>query len=433
MPRVVALRMTVIVAASVVLAAVVAVASGAGGASAAGQATDARRGQGTSMISTSIGGGRPNGASTHGVISGDRRYARVIAFQSRASNLVRGDRNGQEDVFAVSRQPGYYDNTGQPWVGGRARLVSRTPTGAGANGPSFAPAVSGGLYSPPRCLAFLSAASNLVHGDTNHKVDAFVSWGHAGLPHRLLLPRKRQSRADATAVAVSADCSRIAFVAGGELYVRVHGQTKRIRVAGAATDPSFSTGVGNDLVFAASGGVYLARNATAAPRLIAPGGSDPAYNDIKRRVVAYEVTQAGTTQIAYKELGHAPRIVSSRHDVLGDGPSRDPVIGNSGYYITFETDARNLTTSASGYAADFNHYPDVYLYTGVRDITLIESIMGLGRNIMTGQHPSMSFYANYILFDSGAQPNSRDLAEPQVYMRYLGSITAGRAPGPRRR
>jgi hypothetical protein len=45
----------------------------------------------TELISRDMDGGVPNGPSTNGVISGDRRWARVIAFQSTASNIVRGD------------------------------------------------------------------------------------------------------------------------------------------------------------------------------------------------------------------------------------------------------------------------------------------------------------------------------------------------------
>src|SRR5213592_2735739 len=53
----------------------------------------------TILISRAIGGGAPNGPSTNPVISNDKRYARAVAFQSEASNLVRGDTNGVGDVF----------------------------------------------------------------------------------------------------------------------------------------------------------------------------------------------------------------------------------------------------------------------------------------------------------------------------------------------
>src|SRR5438874_9127195 len=67
----------------------------------------ANRQQSTQLISRAMGpsgqqagGGLPNGSSTKPVISNDKRYARLIAFESEASNLVPGDINGVKDVFA---------------------------------------------------------------------------------------------------------------------------------------------------------------------------------------------------------------------------------------------------------------------------------------------------------------------------------------------
>ena len=80
-----------------------------------------------------------NGPSTNAVISGDRRWARAIAFESEASNLVRGDTNGLKDVFVVRRR-GRFDNRGQMWKPGKVRLLSRGRGRGPANGQSWAPA-----------------------------------------------------------------------------------------------------------------------------------------------------------------------------------------------------------------------------------------------------------------------------------------------------
>ena len=393
---------------------------GAGSSAAAPQVTAAQREQSTHLISRAVDGGMPNGPSTNAVISNDKRYSRVIAFQSQASNLVADDRNGQQDVFAVFRT-GHIGNKGSAWQPGRTQLISRTRSGVPSNGASFAPAVSGGFHSRPSCIAFLSAASNLVPGDTNGKIDAFVSRGRGGKPRRLPLPGGRQATDNVTAVAVSGNCSRIAFVTGGRLYVRAKNRTRRLRVPGAAADPSFSTGLRSDLVFGAARGVYLSRNGTGRPRLIARGGRNPAYNDIKRHVVAYEISRGGTAQIAYKDLGRHAHVISSRGGRLGNGPSRNPTIGNSGYYVTFQTDASNLSTTAGGAATDSNGQSDTYLYTNVRGITLLQSVAEKGVPLPGGGgNPSMSFYANYIVFDSPAPLGSH--AAHQVFMRYLGGI-----------
>src|SRR4051812_45142193 len=149
-----------LVPAAGLLAAALALAPAAGGAS------DRASQQTTLLISRARDGGLPNGQSTNPVISRDRRWARLIAYQSDASNLTKGDTNGFTDVLAVKRA-GHVTNRGTIWRRGRTRLISHARAGGPANGPSWAPAVDGALHRAPRCVAFLSAASNLVRGDRN--------------------------------------------------------------------------------------------------------------------------------------------------------------------------------------------------------------------------------------------------------------------------
>jgi TolB protein len=381
----------------------------------------ASREQSTQLISHAYDGGLPNAPSTNAVISNDKRYARVVAYQSNASNIVRGDTNGVTDVFAVKRA-GHVGNTGSPWKVGKTVLISRTAGGEPANGPSYSPAVSGAFHEKPSCVAFLSQASNIVRGDTNGVADAFVKRVSGGKPRRVSLPGRRQAAAPTTHVAVSGNCKLIAFVTGGQLYVWKSGRVKHIRTKGSAADPSFSTGLRNDLVFGASGGVYLSRNGTGRPKLVAPGGRNPAYNDIKRRVVTYEVDRGGHSQIGYRDVGRREKIISARRDSTGNRDSRAPVIGNSGYYVTFESEASNLGVNALGRAGDDNGAPDVYLYTNVRDITLVQSVEHKAEPVPGGgRNPSMSFYANYIVFDSPAPLMARN-GPHQIYMRYLGPV-----------
>src|SRR5688500_4524196 len=141
-----------------------------GAASTSSPAQDRADLQSTDLISTSLTGGVPNGPSTNAVISGDRRYSRLIAYESEASDLVSGDLNGVKDVFVAVRG-GRYSNVGEEWRAGQTLLVSRGLGGAPANGPSWGAAVSGDFdHGQASCVVFLSAASNLVRGDTNGKV-----------------------------------------------------------------------------------------------------------------------------------------------------------------------------------------------------------------------------------------------------------------------
>jgi hypothetical protein len=375
--------------------------------------------QTTQLISRARGGGTPDGPSTGAVISGDRRFARIIAFESEATNLVARDTNGLKDVFAVKRR-GRVDNTGAPWRGGNAILVSRGLRRAPADGASFGVSVSGDFRHPGKCVAFLSSATNLVAGDTNGKVDAFLARAPGRAPKRVSAP---QLDVDADAVTVSGDCSRVSFTAGGGLYTSVGGRrARRVSTAGAASDPSYAAGNSNALVYAADGGVWLSGNGTSRGSMVAAGGRNPAFNDLKRRTVAYEKTVGGDTQIGYRDIGKDERIISARGDTVGDASSRKPVIGNSGFYVTFESDASNLGLNPSGQTGDDNGRPDSYLYTDVRRLTLVQSVEQKAVPLPGGgQNPSMSYYANYIVFDSPAPLGDPDGGH-QIYLRWLGAV-----------
>jgi Tol biopolymer transport system component len=88
-------------------------------------------------------------------ISGDGLY---VAFASRASNLVVDDTNGSDDIFV-------HDT-----VTATTTRVSVDSAGVEGNSNSFRPSISG----DGRYVAFASRASNLVAGDINGSDDIFV-------------------------------------------------------------------------------------------------------------------------------------------------------------------------------------------------------------------------------------------------------------------
>ncbi|MFO0982712.1 MAG: calcium-binding protein [Planctomycetota bacterium] len=109
----------------------------------------------TTRVSVSSSGGQGNYDSWNPSISADGRY---VAFHSYATNLVPGDSNMATDVFLHDRQTG------------ETTRVSLDPDGAPGNNSSFQPSIS----ADGRCVAFESAATNLVLGDTNATADVFV-------------------------------------------------------------------------------------------------------------------------------------------------------------------------------------------------------------------------------------------------------------------
>ena len=96
-----------------------------------------------------------NDFSIQPALSADGRY---VAFYSLATNLVPGDTNGVEDVFVRDMQTGL------------TTRVSVASDGTQGNGASFSPSFS----ADGRYVAFQSAATNLVSGDTNGTADVFV-------------------------------------------------------------------------------------------------------------------------------------------------------------------------------------------------------------------------------------------------------------------
>jgi hypothetical protein len=81
-----------------------------------------------------------------------------------------------------------------------------------------------------------------------------------------------------------------------------------------------------------------------------------------------------------------------------------------------------LQTSAGGARGDSNGVADTYLYTDTRKITLVQSVQDKGVPLDGGgENPSMSFYSNYITFDSPASLRSGS-GERQIFMRYVGGL-----------
>ena len=119
----------------------------------------------TELVSVDSSGNQANGEAFEPFISADGRH---VAFHSTATNLVPGDTNGLGDIFVHDRQTGVTER------------VSVDSSGNQANGAAHEPVLSG----DGRNVAFHSSASNLVAGDTNGLLDAFVRDRQTGTTER---------------------------------------------------------------------------------------------------------------------------------------------------------------------------------------------------------------------------------------------------------
>jgi hypothetical protein len=329
----------------------------------------------TVLISRTPTGAPANAPSRNAVISQDKRFGRVVAFESDATDIAPGAQPGVTNVYVATRAQPYGDN-GTPWGFGQAAIVSRGLNGAPANGPSTAPAIDGSSRTAPSCVAFLSAASNLVPGDTNGVADAFVADLATGRIARVSVSSSgAQADGPTTQVAVDGRCTRVAFTSAAtnlaltrttrpswksarttrgpagarQVYVRAIGganaQDRALRGltflasatrgkagAGDSFDPAFSMR-GRALAFTS-----LAPNLGGGP----PRGVSQIYlrgldRRVGRRVKGHRV----------QDLGLSTRLVSAAADGrAGDGPSGAPAINAAGDMVVYATRATNLASGA---------------------------------------------------------------------------------------
>ena len=102
--------------------------------------------------------GEPNNISGRSSRPAVNTDGQVVAFDSIATNLVRRDKNRENDVFVRDRTTGVTER------------VSVSSSGKQGNDPSSRPSISG----DGNLVVFDSSATNLVPGDTNHLMDVFL-------------------------------------------------------------------------------------------------------------------------------------------------------------------------------------------------------------------------------------------------------------------
>jgi Tol biopolymer transport system component len=184
----------------------------------------------TTLVSVNSAGVKGNSNSWFATMSADGRY---IAFNSEATNLVTGDTNGRIDVFVRDVQTG------------QTSRVSVSSTGAQADG-----GAQGMLSASGRFVVLSSGATNLVTGDTNGFGDVFVHDRQTGQTTRVSMSSAgAQGNGDSEAATITADGRFVAFRSAASNLVpgdtnglidefvhdRQTGQTVRVNVASDGT------------------------------------------------------------------------------------------------------------------------------------------------------------------------------------------------------
>jgi hypothetical protein len=324
----------------------------------------------TDRVSVSTGGTEGNGDSLDPAMSSNGRF---VVFDSAASNLVSGDGNGVQDVFLHDLK------------GGTTERVSIDSTGKEGDDASRHPAVSmGGRY-----VAFVSSATNLVSGDTNGMADVFVRDRQAGTTERVSVDSSgTQTDGACTTCAISSDGRYVAFASAGTNLVsgdtngtfdvflrdRTSATTERVSVSSygtqgdaASLDPSLSAD-GNLVAFD-----------SAATNLVA--GDTNGYYDVFVRDRSAGVTARASID---SSGGQA------------DDASRYPAISGDGKVVVFSSLATNLVQN------DTNARYDVFTRddTGTTERVSVDSNGAQGNDVSV--LPAISSDGRFVAFESGS-------------------------------
>jgi Tol biopolymer transport system component len=389
--------------------------------------------------------GQPNGASADAQISGDGRF---VAFASTASNLGPEDPNGHVgDIYLYGADSS------------QILLLSAGPAGEGADGPSTKPSIStdGGV------VAFSSLARNLlaetdapasgapVHGDV-------FAWTRGGGLRRVSLSSSQApADGDSSEPDISGDGQLVAFSSTADnltdahpagqrdVYVRDLQADKTVLVSatpdgapgdGASSAPaispdgryvSFSTTATNlvsgmtlsgtnvvvrDLT---SGTTALASVSSTRPTVIRGSqASAPMISDVSSGGGAV-VFESQATNLVSRDTNHhtdvfvremtANRTVRASlatTDQQGDGASFAPTISPDGRYVTFLSNAGNLTPAQH---AGVN----VFVRDLVRHTTVMGDVSSTGRprgaeqSKLISQRASASDDGSSVVFISSAR------------------------------
>jgi Tol biopolymer transport system component len=148
-----------------------------------------RQTKATTRVSVGPGGVQTDQLSSSPTISGD---GSVVAFVSLGHNLVPGDTNDVPDVFVRDLKAG-------------TTVEVKTSGGSPGNGASASPSLS----ADGRTVAFATAATNLVPGDTNNAVDILLFDRVAGNLERVSVGDTPSLSGDGRFVAFASDAANL--------------------------------------------------------------------------------------------------------------------------------------------------------------------------------------------------------------------------------
>jgi extracellular elastinolytic metalloproteinase len=350
----------------------------------------------TERISVDSHGAQAASGGASPAISADGRF---VAFSSDSPDLVPADTNGIADVFVRDREAGTTERVSVGIAGKQGNRASRLPA----------------ISADGRFVAFESAASNLVPGDDNGVVDVFVRDREAGTTERVSIDSSGQEgngRSDSAAISGNGEVVAFQSAASNLVAGDADGtQDIFVRDREAGTTEAVS----DDASGNPAGGVL-------APALGADGRF-VAFTSSFSGFVPNDTNGALDVFVRDRATGKIERAsVSSSGEQAGTAGARLPGISADGRRVTFRSGAANLVPG------DTNAAEDVFLhdrFTGQTERASLDSAGGQanGRSLQDSlRGPATSADGRYVAFDSSATnlvPNDTN-GSTDIFVRDRG-------------
>jgi cold shock CspA family protein len=334
--------------------------------------------QRTKRVSLDSSGTEGDDSSTDSSISADGRF---VAFTSYARNLVSGDTNGTYDVFVRDR------------LTGTTERVSVDSAGTEANGGSGTVGHLA-ISADGQAVAFTSAATNLVSGDTNGVYDVFVHDRRNGTTERASMNGGGAEGNDSSFdPSISADGRFVAFasaatnLAGGDIngvpdiFVRDR-QTKLTECV--SVDSSLRRG--NDWSYQPN---------------ISADGRFVAFTSRSTNLVSGDTNLMDDVFVHDRQSGTTDRasVDSAGNEANSSSGYYASSISADGQFVAFESEATNLVSG------DNNGSQDVFVHdrqTGTTERVSVDSAGTEGNSDSGYSGAEVSADGRFVAFDSRA-------------------------------
>ncbi|MCA1684152.1 MAG: hypothetical protein LC708_03385, partial [Actinobacteria bacterium] len=388
----------------------------------------------TTLWSGGANGAQANGRSSAPAISAN---GAMVAFASVATNLVSGDTNAARDVFA--RYTTLPTPTPTAGLAGPGEAGTTTRPSVGANGAQATGATAGdrpvsSTSADGRYVAFESAATNLVGGDTNGVADIFVADRVAGTTTRVsvgttnALGVSAQAKGPSAHPSISADGRYVAFESRAanlvaldtngvaDIFVRdrVKGTTTRMSVDGGGAESR--GGDSRNPAIAVNATKVVVAFSSAATNLVA-GDTNSAPNVFMRQMSTTNLSAGSNIRINLKCAKAAVQADVSRPTYF---PT--PAVSGDANAVAFESDAPNLVP------ADTNGVPDIFVYRPGRGCARVSVDNSFAQANAPSSAPALNYDASVVAFTSAATNlvGGDTNGAPDVFVRNLATAVTTR-------